>query len=49
MSANAVDTIEARLRGCLSPQLIEDWRRDGAVCVRGVLSPAEVELLRKGF
>ncbi|MFY9511493.1 MAG: phytanoyl-CoA dioxygenase family protein [Rubrivivax sp.] len=33
----------------LSTDLIDDYRRDGAVCLRGVLSPAEVALLREGI
>ena len=28
---------------------IDDFRRDGAVCLRGLLTPAEVELLRQGI
>jgi ectoine hydroxylase-related dioxygenase (phytanoyl-CoA dioxygenase family) len=28
---------------------VSDWRRDGAVCVRQLLSPAEVALLREGI
>ena len=49
MSSSERDTIETRLRRCLTPQLIDDWRRDGAVCVRGVLSQGEVALLREGI
>jgi ectoine hydroxylase-related dioxygenase (phytanoyl-CoA dioxygenase family) len=41
--------IEARLRTQLTPQLIEDFRRDGAVCVRQLLSADEVALLRDGI
>jgi ectoine hydroxylase-related dioxygenase (phytanoyl-CoA dioxygenase family) len=41
--------IEQRLREQLTPQLIEDFRRDGAVCVRQLLSSDEVSLLRKGI
>jgi ectoine hydroxylase-related dioxygenase (phytanoyl-CoA dioxygenase family) len=42
-------SIEARVRHCLTPPLIEDFRRDGAVCVRQALSPDEVALLREGI
>ena len=41
--------IEQRLREQLTPQLIEDFRRDGAVCVRQLLSSDEVALLREGI
>jgi ectoine hydroxylase-related dioxygenase (phytanoyl-CoA dioxygenase family) len=41
--------IEERLRTQLTPQLIEDFRRDGAVCVRQLLSSDEVALLREGI
>ncbi len=41
--------IEQRLRTQLTPQLIEAFRRDGAVCVRQLLSPDEVALLREGI
>ncbi len=33
----------------VTESLIADWRRDGAVCIRGVLSAAEVDLLREGI
>jgi ectoine hydroxylase-related dioxygenase (phytanoyl-CoA dioxygenase family) len=42
-------SIEARVRRCLTPPLIEAFRRDGAVCVRQALSPDEVALLREGI
>jgi ectoine hydroxylase-related dioxygenase (phytanoyl-CoA dioxygenase family) len=41
--------IEQRLRTQLTPQLIEAFRRDGAVCVRQLLAPDEVALLREGI
>jgi ectoine hydroxylase-related dioxygenase (phytanoyl-CoA dioxygenase family) len=40
---------DQRLREQLTPQLIEAFRRDGAVCVRQLLSPDEVALLREGI
>lgn len=33
----------------IDPSTIDDFRRDGAVCLRGLLTPAEVELLREGI
>ena len=38
-----------RVRERLTPRLIEAFRRDGAVCVRQLLSPDEVALLREGI
>jgi len=37
------------VRHCLTPPLIETFRRDGAVCVRQLLSAEEVALLREGI
>ena len=42
-------SIEARARQRVTPALVSDWRRDGAVCVRQLLSPDEVALLREGI
>jgi ectoine hydroxylase-related dioxygenase (phytanoyl-CoA dioxygenase family) len=41
--------IDERLRRQIMPQLLEDFRRDGAVCVRQLLSADEVALLREGI
>ena len=41
--------IDERLRRQITPQLIDDFRRDGAVCVRQLLSADEVALLREGI
>ncbi len=38
-----------RVRECVTPELVDAYRRDGAVCVRQLLSPAEVALLREGI
>lgn len=42
-------SIEARARQCITPELAAAFRRDGAVCVRQLLSPDEVALLREGI
>jgi ectoine hydroxylase-related dioxygenase (phytanoyl-CoA dioxygenase family) len=39
----------ARVRQCLTPETVEAFRRDGAICVRQLLSPGEVALLREGI
>ncbi len=40
---------EQRARGAVSAGQAEAFRRDGAVCLRQLLSPAEVALLREGI
>ena len=42
-------TIEQRLHECITPALVEAFQRDGAVCVRQLLTPDEVALLREGI
>ena len=46
---NPALSMDERVRRCLTPDLVEDFRRDGAVCVRHLLSPDEVALLRRGI
>jgi len=41
--------IDAPVRERITSELVEDFRRDGAVCVRQLLSPGEVALLREGI
>ncbi len=41
--------MERRVRERITPELVEAFRRDGAVCVRQLLTPAEVALLRDGI
>jgi ectoine hydroxylase-related dioxygenase (phytanoyl-CoA dioxygenase family) len=43
------EAMQARVRQCLTPETVEAWRRDGAVCVRQLLSPDEVAFLREGI
>jgi ectoine hydroxylase-related dioxygenase (phytanoyl-CoA dioxygenase family) len=40
---------EDRARRCITPELAAAYRHDGAVCVRQLLSPPEVALLREGI
>lgn len=44
---NAQD-LKQRLNACLSDQGVADFQRDGAVCIRQLLTPDEVALLREG-
>ena len=41
--------IEARARERVTPELIAAFRRDGVVCIRALLTPAQVERLRAGI
>lgn len=43
------DVRTERAAACVTPALTEAWRRDGAVCLRRLLSPAEVALIRDGI
>ena len=49
MTAAVQAEAEARARACVTPELIEAFRNDGAVCIRQLLSPAEVQRLRTGI
>ena len=40
---------EARARRAVTPEQVEAFQRDGAVCLRQLLSPAEVQRLREGI
>lgn len=44
-----MDPIAHRVGERISPDLIAAYRRDGAVCVRQLLTPREVALLREGI
>ncbi len=46
---NEVPSMLDRARARISPELVEAWRRDGAVCVRQLLSPQELQRLREGI
>ena len=46
---NPALSMDERVRRCLTPEQVEAFRRDGAVCVRHLLSPDEVALLRSGI
>ena len=44
-----LETATARLARAVTPQLMEDFHRDGAVCIRQIFTPEEVALLREGI
>jgi len=46
---NPAPSMDERVRRCLTPEQVEAFRRDGAVCVHQLLSPDEVALLRSGI
>jgi ectoine hydroxylase-related dioxygenase (phytanoyl-CoA dioxygenase family) len=41
--------IDARIERAVTPELIDDFRRDGAVCIRGIFTDDEIALLREGI
>lgn len=41
--------LAARAAAVVTPALVADFQRDGAVCLRGLLSPAEVAVLQRGI
>ncbi len=43
------DALRQRVREQVTPALVADFARDGAVCIRQLLTPAEVALLRGGI
>lgn len=42
-------SLNQRIRDSVTPEQIEAFQRDGAVCLRQLLSPEEVELLKSGI
>lgn len=42
-------TVDAHAAAIVTPSLVEAYARDGVVCLRGVLRPAEVDRLREGI
>ncbi len=42
-------SLNERIRAVVTPEQIEAFRRDGAICLRQLLSPDEVELIRSGI
>jgi ectoine hydroxylase-related dioxygenase (phytanoyl-CoA dioxygenase family) len=49
MNTGLTAAASAALQQRLTPDVVADFQRDGAVCVRQLLSPAEVALLREGI
>jgi len=49
MQALINDEIERRVQQCVTPEVVEAFARDGAVCLRQLLQPHEVALLREGI
>lgn len=51
--ANAVNiglqTLRERVAACVSDALVQDFARDGAVCVRQLFTPEEIALLTEGI
>ncbi|MFC7519036.1 phytanoyl-CoA dioxygenase family protein [Herbaspirillum sp. GCM10030257] len=41
--------IQQRVAACVTPELVQEYHRNGAVCVRGLFSPDEIQLLTQGI
>ena len=41
--------IEKRIAERVTPELVEEYRKNGAVCIRGIFTPDEIALLAKGI
>jgi ectoine hydroxylase-related dioxygenase (phytanoyl-CoA dioxygenase family) len=44
-----LNTLRQRVASCVNDALVRDFQRDGAVCVRQLLNPAEIALLQAGI
>jgi ectoine hydroxylase-related dioxygenase (phytanoyl-CoA dioxygenase family) len=44
-----LETVTARLARAVTPQVMEDFHRDGAVCIRQIFTQEEVAMLREGI
>ena len=49
MTALSQETLQQRLQDRLSDQDIAQFQRDGALCIKQLLTPDEVALLREGI
>lgn len=49
LAASIKDRITHRIRNCVTPDQIDAFQRDGAICLRQLLNADEVELLREGI
>jgi ectoine hydroxylase-related dioxygenase (phytanoyl-CoA dioxygenase family) len=49
MTASQLETLRQRVQACTIDQDVADYQRDGAVCIRQLFTPDEVELLKTGI
>jgi ectoine hydroxylase-related dioxygenase (phytanoyl-CoA dioxygenase family) len=49
MEPGMLDSVSTRIARAVTPQLVEDFRRDGAVCIRNIFTEDEVALLGSGI
>jgi ectoine hydroxylase-related dioxygenase (phytanoyl-CoA dioxygenase family) len=49
MTAPQLDTLRQRVLACTTAQEVADYQRDGAVCIRKLFTPDEIELLKSGI
>ena len=49
MKAPSQEALQQRVMERLTDQMVNDFQRDGAICIRQLLTPEEVALLREGI
>ncbi|PUE09842.1 phytanoyl-CoA dioxygenase family protein [Limnohabitans sp. T6-20] len=49
MTAPDLSTLRQRVQTCTTDQDVANYQRDGAVCIRNLFTPDEVELLKSGI
>lgn len=48
-TASSLPSIRERVASAVTPEIVETFQRDGAVCIRGLFSPEELEALKGGI
>jgi ectoine hydroxylase-related dioxygenase (phytanoyl-CoA dioxygenase family) len=49
MTTPQIDNLRQRVQACTTDQDVAAYQRDGAVCIRNLFTPEEVELLKSGI
>jgi hypothetical protein len=49
MTRSNVASLRQRVQACTTDQDVADYQREGAVCIRNLFTPEEVELLKSGI
>ncbi|MGH6640149.1 MAG: phytanoyl-CoA dioxygenase family protein, partial [Polaromonas sp.] len=49
MKAPGLETLQQRVMERVNDQMVQDFQRDGAICIRQLLTADEIALLRDGI